>query len=46
MAELATIARNTYRTSMATENVTSFEMLTTANPKQRHAFKLQQQISP
>ena len=46
MAELATIARNTCRTPMAAENATSFGMLTTANPKQRHAFELLKQISP
>ena len=45
MAELATIARNTCRTPMAAANAPCFEMLTTANPKQRHAFELLQHIS-
>lgn len=46
LAELATIARNTCRTPMATENTPTFDILTTANAKQRRAMELLQQISP
>jgi len=45
MAELATIARNTCRTPMATENTPTFDILTTANSKQQRAMQLLQQIS-
>ena len=45
MAELATIARNTCRTPTAPADAPSFEILTTANPKQRRAIELLQQIS-
>jgi len=46
MAELATIARNTCRTPMAPGDTATFDILTTANAKQRHAMELLQQISP
>jgi transposase len=45
MAELATIARNTCRTPMATENTPNFDILTTANSKQQRAMQLLQHIS-
>jgi transposase len=45
MAELATIARNTCRTPMATDNPPTFDILTTANSKQQRAMQLLQQIS-
>ena len=46
MAELATITRNTCRTPLAAEDAPSFEMLTTANLKQRHAMELLEKIFP
>ena len=44
MADLASIVRNTCRTPMATENTPSVEIPTTANPKQRRAIEVLQQI--
>ena len=44
MAELATIVRNTCRTPKAGPDAPTFEVLTTPNPKQRHALQLLQQI--
>jgi transposase len=44
MAELATIVRNTCRTPMAGPEAPTFEVLTTPNANQRHAFELLQQI--
>jgi transposase len=44
MAELATIVRNTCRTPNAGPGVPSFEILTSPNAKQQHAFALLQQI--
>ena len=46
LAELATIARNTCRSPMAAENTPTFDILTSANAKQRRAMDLLQQISP
>lgn len=46
MAELATIARNTCSTPMAAADTPTFDILTTANAKQRRAMDLLQQISP
>ena len=45
MADLASIVRNTCRTPM-TANAPSFEILTTATPKQLHAMQLLRQITP
>jgi hypothetical protein len=45
MAELATITRNTCRPPKAPKDAPTFEILTTANPKQRRAMDLLQQIS-
>ena len=44
MAELATIVRNTCRTPSAGPDAPTFDILTTANPKQQRAFDLIQQI--
>lgn len=45
LAELATVVRNTCRTPSAGPDAPGFEILTTPNPKQQHAFELLQQIS-
>jgi transposase len=44
LAELATLVRNTCRTPHAGDNVPTFELLTTPNPKQQRALELIQQI--
>jgi len=44
LTELATIVRNTCRTPNAGDDAPTFELLTTPNPKQQHAFELIQQI--
>ena len=44
LAELATIVRNTCRTPHAATGARTFEVITTANPKQRRAFELLQQM--
>jgi len=44
MGELSTIARNTCRTPYAGSDSLTFEVTTTANPKQRRALELIQQI--
>ena len=46
MAELATIVRNTCRTPSAGADAPTFEITTTANPKQLHALALIQTIRP
>ena len=46
MAELATIVRNTCRTPSAGADAPTFEITTTANPKQQRAFALIQMIRP
>ena len=46
MAELATIVRNTCRTSHAGGEAPSFEVLTSASPKQAHALALVEAIRP
>ena len=46
LGELATIARNTCRTPIAPADTPTFDILTTANAKQRRAMELLQQISP
>ena len=46
MAELATIVRNTCRTPIAGNDAPTFEITTTANPKQQHALALIQMIRP
>jgi transposase len=44
MAELATIVRNTCRTTQAGSDAPTFEITTTPNPKQQRALELLQQI--
>jgi transposase len=44
LQELSTLVRNTCRTPGANPNAPSFEVLTTPNAKQQHAFDLIQQI--
>src|SRR3990170_6866464 len=44
LTELATIVRNTCRTPNARDDAPTFELLTTPNPTQQHAFELIQQI--
>jgi len=44
MDELSTIVRNTCRTPQAGADMHTFAVVTTANPKQRHALELVQQI--
>jgi transposase len=44
LAELATIVRNTCRTPQARPEAPTFEITTTANPKQERALQLLQQI--
>ncbi len=44
MAELATIVRNTCRTPSADAEAPTFELVTTANAKQKQALELLQQI--
>ena len=44
MDELSTIVRNTCRTPHAESDAPTFEVVTTANPKQRRALELIQQI--
>jgi hypothetical protein len=44
LAELSTLARNTCRTPGAGADVPTFDVLTTANPKQQRALELIQQI--
>jgi transposase len=44
MTELSTIVRNTCRTPHAGSDAPTFEVVTTANPKQRRALELIQQI--
>ena len=44
MQELSTIVRNTCRTPQAGSDSRTFEVITTANPKQRRALDLVQQI--
>jgi hypothetical protein len=44
MDELSTIVRNTCRTPHAGSGTHTFEVVTTANPKQRRALELIQQI--
>lgn len=46
MAELATIVRNTCRTPAAGPEAPTFDVVTTANAKQRQALDLIQQIQP
>jgi len=46
MAELGSIVRNTCRTPACGPDAPSFEIITTANPTQRHALDLIQQIRP
>jgi hypothetical protein len=46
MAELATIARNTCRTSNAQSDAPTFEVITTANTKQQRAMALVRAITP
>ena len=45
LAELATIVRNTCRTPSAGDDASTFNILTTPNPKQKHALELIQQIA-
>jgi hypothetical protein len=45
MAELATIVRNTCRTPQTAETATTFDILTTPNPKQQRALGLLGQIT-
>ena len=45
LSELATIARNTCRTPTTSGDTPAFDILTTANSKQRRAIDLLQQIS-
>ena len=45
MAELATIVRNTCRTPQTAETATTFDILTTPNPKQQRALGLLRQIT-
>ena len=45
MAELSTIVRNTCRTRGRVDNVPSFEIVTTANPKQAKAIELLKTIT-
>jgi transposase len=45
LAELATIVRNTCRAPAAGENASTFQVLTTPNPKQDRALKLIQTIA-
>ncbi|MCZ6829840.1 MAG: hypothetical protein O7F73_09680 [Gammaproteobacteria bacterium] len=44
MDELSTIVRDTCRTPRADSDSHTFEVITTANPKQRRALELIQQI--
>ncbi|MCH7507520.1 MAG: transposase, partial [Proteobacteria bacterium] len=44
MDELSTIVRNTCRTPHSGPDAHTFEVVTTANPKQRRALELIQQI--
>lgn len=46
MAELATIVRNTCRTPSAGADAPTFEITTTANPKQLRALALIQTVQP
>ena len=46
MATLQTIVRNTCRTPIAGNDAPTFEITTTANPKQQHALALIQMIRP
>jgi len=45
LAELATLVRNTCRTPSAGDNAPTFDILTTPNPKQKHALELIQRIA-
>ena len=45
LAELATIVRNTCRTPHAGTDVPTFYIVTSANPKQKRALQLIQQIN-
>jgi hypothetical protein len=44
MAELATIVRNTCRAPTAGADAPTFDIVTTANPKQRQALELIKKI--
>jgi hypothetical protein len=44
MAELSTIVRNTCRAPAGGPDAPTFDIVTTANPKQRHALELIKQI--
>lgn len=44
MAELGTLVRNTCRTPQAAESASTFDVLTTPNPKQQRAIELLRQI--
>lgn len=46
LEELATIVRNTCRTPAAGANAPTFNLITRASPKQKHALELLQQIRP
>ena len=46
MTELATIVRNTCRTPNASPDAPTFEVITTASPKQQRAMALVQAITP
>jgi transposase len=46
LQELATIVRNTCRTPAAGANAPTFNLITRASPKQKHALELLQQIRP
>ena len=45
LAELATVVRNTCRTRGSGDDALSFEIVTTANPKQARAIELLQTIT-
>ena len=45
MAEMATVVRNTCRTPQTAETATTFDILTTPNPKQQRALGLLGQIT-
>ncbi len=46
MAEMATVVRNTCRTPGAGAEAPTFDVITTANDKQKHALELIQKIEP
>ena len=45
LAELSTIVRNTCRAALPGESASTFEVITTASPKQQHALELLQKIT-